>query len=317
MQKFCKEDEITCHMESKDCQKWSNQKSTEVFIYIRFPKSIFLEHLKKLNYECKCKEYLFDCSIKSKTLIKFIEHNITHLTSTVSTPSPKTTSETTLPVTSALLSISPATDLATTASKHEDKPGPPAAAYKEENQDTYISSIAIVAALVGGVILGAGVEFVVILLMRRKTKSTDESQRDVTEKSMDNPAYTDSKTETTPEEYYTQITNQNSVYQNEIPDKDATYDHKQYNKSTQETYEQSTYNHLHERMEIESSNFYHHPRMVPNELSATELGYGIVKQSQINHKNAYTEVIAGEGEHHEYKGEDENRTYSVLEEKNL
>lgn len=39
------------------------------------------------------------------------------------------------------------------------------------------SSIAIVAALVGGVILGAGLEFVVILLMRRKTKSTDECQR--------------------------------------------------------------------------------------------------------------------------------------------
>ena len=100
-----------------------------------------------------------------------------------------------------------------------------------------ISSIAIVAALVGGVILGAGVEFVVILLMRRKTKSTDESQRytikqsqysktdsctfqcifvlflrDVTEKSMDNPAYTDSKTEKTPEEYYTQITNQNVMF---------------------------------------------------------------------------------------------------------
>ena len=71
-------------------------------------------------------------------------------------------------------------------------------------------------------------------------------------------------------------------------------------------------------MEIESSNYYHHhPRMVPNELSATELGYGMVKQSHINHKNAYTEVIAGEGEHHEYKGEDENRIYSVLEEKNL
>ena len=52
--------------------------------------------------------------------------------------------------------------------------------------------------------------------------------------------------------------------------------------------------------------------MVPNELSATELGYGMVKQSQINHENTYTEV----GEHHGYKGEDENRIYSVLEDKN-
>lgn len=57
--------------------------------------------------------------------------------------------------------------------------------------------------------------------------------------------------------------------------------------------------------------------MVPNELSATELGYGMVKQSQINHENAYTEVIAEEGEHHRYKGEDENRINSVLEDKNL
>ena len=57
--------------------------------------------------------------------------------------------------------------------------------------------------------------------------------------------------------------------------------------------------------------------MVPNELSATELGYGMVKQSQINHENTYTEVITGEGEHNGHKGEDENRIYSVLEEKNL
>lgn len=40
--------------------------------------------------------------------------------------------------------------------------------------------------------------------------------RDVTEKSMDNPAYTDSKTETTPEEYYTQITNQNVMFVTQI-----------------------------------------------------------------------------------------------------
>ena len=56
--------------------------------------------------------------------------------------------------------------------------------------------------------------------------------------------------------------------------------------------------------------------MVPNELSATELGYGMVKQSQINHKNTYTEVMVGEGEHHGYKGKDENRIYSVLKDKN-
>lgn len=35
-----------------------------------------------------------------------------------------------------MLSNSSATNLATTASKHEDKPGPLAAAYKEENQGT-------------------------------------------------------------------------------------------------------------------------------------------------------------------------------------
>ena len=57
--------------------------------------------------------------------------------------------------------------------------------------------------------------------------------------------------------------------------------------------------------------------MVPRELSAAELGYGMVKQSHISHENTSTEGIAGEGEHHEYKGEDENRIYSVLEEKNL
>lgn len=278
---------------------------TNVSIFIQFPTSKFLEALKSLTYECECKEYIFKCTINSQVLIQSIVHKDAIFTSTLSSSSLETTRAVT---TIASINSKPSTaDSSQTINT--------GILGDQSNQNSETPYLAITGALIGGVVLGADVEYLLIILLRRNRHSKNKKiKENITGMSKYNPAYSDSGESTKDpmkpdEKYYTQIVNTNNVYQNVTQDTANVHEQE---KNKQEKPGQSIYNHLHERKEIEDrSDHYDHAHRVPFELTATEKGYETLKLPP--QANTYTDVIADEIEHSRYRNVDENDHYFVLD----
>lgn len=294
---YCYDDEITCHATKEKCRSWRVY-MTNVSIFIQFPTSKFLEASKSLTYECECKEYIFKCTINSQVLIQSIVHKDAIFTSTLSSSSQETTRAVT---TIASINSKPST----TDSSQTINTG---MLRDQSNQNSETHYFAITGALIGGIVLGAGVEYLLIILLRKNQHSKNKKIKENTiGMSKYNPAYSDSVESTKDpmqpdEKYYTEVVNTKNVYQNVTH---GTANIHLQNENTHETPDKSIYNHLHEKNEAEDiSDYYDHARHVPFELSATEKDYETLKMPPQD--NTYTDVIADEIEHGIYRNGEEN-----------
>ncbi|XP_065937522.1 uncharacterized protein [Magallana gigas] len=283
---YCYDDEITCHATKENCRYWRVHR-TNVSIFIQFPTSKFIQASKSLTNECECKEYIFKCTINSQVLIQSIA--VTTMAPTTNKPY-------------------------TTDSSKTINPG---MLGDRSNQNSETPYLAITGALIGGVVLGAGVEYLLIILLRRNRHSKNKKiKENITGMSKYNPAYSDSGENTKDpmkldEKYYAQVVNANTVYQNVTQ---GTANIHEQRTNNQEKPGQSIYNHLHEKKEIEDTgDHYDHAHRVPFELTATEKDYETLKMQP--RANTYTEVIADETEHSRYRSGEENDHYFVLDDK--
>lgn len=303
---YCYDDEITCHATKENCRYWRVHR-TNVSIFIQFPTSKFIQASKSLTNECECKEYIFKCTINSQVLIQSIVHKDAFLTSTLSSSSLETTE--------AVTTMAPTTNKPyTTDSSKTINPGMLGNRSIQNSETPYL---AITGALIGGVVLGAGVEYLLIILLRRNRHSKNKKiKENITGMSKYNPAYSDSGENTkdpmkSDEKYYAQVVNANTVYQNVTQGTANIHEQRTYN---QEKPGQSIYNHLYEKKEIEDTgDHYDHAHRVPFELTATEKDYETLKLPP--QANNYTEVIADETEHSRYRSGEENDHYFVLDDK--
>uniref|UniRef100_A0A8W8LXT8 ZP domain-containing protein n=1 Tax=Magallana gigas TaxID=29159 RepID=A0A8W8LXT8_MAGGI len=302
----CPETEIICHTTKKECRYTYRVFNTNVSLYIQFPKLKFIQATKILVLDCYCKEYIFNCTINSQVL-RSIVHKDAFLTSTLSSSSLETTEAVT---TMTLITNKPyTTDSSQTIN--------PVMLGDQSNQDSETPYLAIMGALLGGIVLGAGVEYLLIFLLRRNRHSKNKKTKEnITEMSKCNPAYSVSGESTKDpmrpdKKYYTQKVDSKNVYQNVTHGTADIYEQK---KNKQEDPGQSIYNHLHEKKEIEDTgDHYDHAHRVPFELTATEKDYQTLKMQP--RANTYTEVIADETEHSRYRSGEENGHYFVLDDK--
>lgn len=307
---YCSNDEITCHATKEKCRAWGVNK-INVSIFIQFPTSKFIHTSKSLTYECECREYIFECTIHSQVLIQSIVHKDAIFTSTLTSTTLKTTRAVT---TMAHITKKPST----TDSSKTINPG---MLGDHSNQNSETPYLAITGALIGGAVLGAGVEYLLIILLKRNRLSKNKKiKENITGMSKYNPAYSGSGESTKnpmkpDDKYYTQIVNTNNIYQNVTQ---GTADVHQERSRIHEAPTHSIYNHLHEKKETGYiSDHYDHARCVAFELTATEKDYDTLKMPP--QANTYREVVSDEIEHTciKYKNGEENDDYFVLENRKI
>ncbi|XP_062620225.1 uncharacterized protein LOC134281808 [Saccostrea cucullata] len=319
---YCSKGEITCHRSTKSCTYWRKYRRVQVSFSLNLSSSILInnsEELIKLSKRCYCEDYIINCSVNSEILINNLVHDNTCVLSPMFTASTKAaTRKVTTTTLGTDITTSRATDSTTELKQtQENKNSTCSPNYKQEylkaSSENETAYGAIIGALLGGIVLGAALEFLITTLFRR-AQIKKEGKKDIGEvKLTSNPAYDCSSLkmsvdrefdEKTTGHLYTQIT-QNQSQKNSLPK------HEYENTGQRKVMmEDELYNHLNVKKETDRVDYYDHASVVP--ISTHQESYDTLKLNS-NDSNTYTEVV-GEGFKIKENNQDfKEKEYVVLE----